>query len=309
MKQITFDYIDNEKIYSEFKSVLGNTPDITDTTSFEMSRYGAGIIKFNIFKELDFVMQGFSTRLGGVSEGIYKSMNLTFGLNDLEENVYKNFNIIAEAMNTDVHKMVYSKQTHTTNVLAVNNSNSGMGIVRERNFDNIDALVTDVSQLCLVTSYADCIPVIVVDTKNKCIGAAHSGWRGTVGDITHNMLKVMKTEYKTSPKDIKAFVGPGICPDCYEVSTEVAEKFRKKYDKVLKPGVTAGDLIVKNGVTEDKFQLNLPMANVFNLYNCGVSMENISVSDICTCCNSDLLFSHRATGGKRGLMCNFIYLK
>ena len=94
----------------------------------------------------------------------------------------ENFRRMADALHTVPEKMVYSKQTHTTNVLKIEEHHKGMGIVRERDFDNIDGLVTNVPGICLVTSYADCIPLFL-DSRNQCIGLSHSGWRGTVGNI------------------------------------------------------------------------------------------------------------------------------
>lgn len=301
MENIDIKYIDNERIYSEFKKLSGKTPNITNTTSLT-DKDGVKIIEFNSFKNIDFVRQGFSTRIGGVSSGIYESMNLTFGLSDKYENVAQNFNIIARTLGISPDRMVYSKQTHTNNVMAADNSHAGMGVVRKRDFDNIDALVTNEKNLCLVTSYADCIPVIAADTVNRCIGAAHAGWRGTVSDIAGNMIELMAEKYSGNPDNISVFVGPGICADCYEVSDDVAVKFKEQFgDDVFR-------LIAKIGKEPGKYQLNLPMANVFNLLKHGVKPENISVSDICTCCNSKWLFSHRASAGKRGLLCNFIYI-
>ena len=125
--------------------------------------------------------------------------------------------------------MVYSKQTHTTNVLKIEEHHKGMGIVRERDFDNIDGLVTNVPGICLVTSYADRIPLFFADSRDQCIGLSHSGWRGTVGNIAQVTVDALIREYNANPAYIKAVIGPGICRDCYEVSEDVAVQFQKKY--------------------------------------------------------------------------------
>ncbi len=293
-------YIDNEKIYSKLSKE--NLPNVTKTTRCVI-KDNTPIIKFTPFEDIDFIEHGFSTRLGGFSSGIYKSMNLTFNMDDKPENVLKNFQKMAQVLDTTVDNMVYSKQTHTTNVLKVDSSYRGMGIVKERSFDNIDGLITNEANVCLVTSYADCVPLFFVDKVNKCIGSSHSGWRGTVGNIAKNTLELMNKEFGTRPEDVVTFIGPSICEDCYEVSSDVIDEYKKTFSK------EELENIVHNGKEEGKYQLNLQMANYYNMVNSGVIPSNISISDICTCCNSDVLFSHRATHGKRGILCGFIYIK
>jgi hypothetical protein len=124
-----------------------------------------------------------------------------------------------------------------------------------------------------------------------------------VGDIAGNTVKKMNEAYGTRPEKLTVVIGPGICADCYEVSLDVAERFMEKY--------SASELshILTKSQKPDKYQLNLQMAVYFNLLHSGVSAENIYIADICTCCNSRFLFSHRATNGKRGILCGFIYIK
>lgn len=261
------------------------------------------MLHFKNLNDLPWLYQGFSTRLGGVSTGIYETMNLGFYLEDSAENVRKNFEIIAKAIGVSTENMVYSKQTHTTNVLKVDSARKGMGVVKERDFDNIDGLITDTPELCLVTSFADCIPVVIADVKKHVVASLHSGWRGTVGNITQKAMDIMIRDYGCEAGDCIASVGPGICEDCYEVSSDVAEQFMNAYDE------HDYNHIIKNGTFPDKYQLNLLEANRRNLLNAGIPAANISVADICTCCNPGLLHSHRATHGRRGLMCNFVYIK
>lgn len=293
-------YIDNESLYQNISSQ--NRPDILNTTRF-LNEHDVPLIKFRPFEDINFIEHGFSTRLGGCSSGIYKSMNLSFNLDDDKENVLKNFHTIAKAIDISVDNMVYSKQTHTTNVLKVGHEKCGMGIVRQRDYDNIDGLVTNEPGVCLVTSFADCVPLFFVDKVNKCIGSSHSGWRGTVGNIAKNTLELMKKEYGTRAENVAAFIGPSICMNCYEVSEDVIEQYNKAFSKEeLKDIVSAGK-------EKGKYLLNLQMANYYNMINAGIVPQNIGISDICTCCNSDILFSHRASHGKRGILCGFIYIK
>ncbi len=301
--EINWQYIDNNAVYKEFKVLYSEIPNIINTVDVITDDTDVTYLKFKIFKDINFINQGFSTRLGGVSDGIYSSMNLTYSRDDSYDNVRKNFDIIGKSLNIIPDHMVYSKQTHTTNVLKVGQKHWGMGVTKPLTYDNVDGLITNEPHVCLVTAYADCIPVIMVDPVNKVIGAAHAGWKGTVGNIVKAMINMMNSDYGTQCSDIKAFVGPGICLDCYEVSEDVATEFNSCF------AVKESELILKPGKSADKYQLNLPMANVINLYRCGVKLSNIAVADICTCCNPNFLFSHRATGGKRGILCNFIEIK
>lgn len=260
------------------------------------------LIKSKGFESIDFINYGFSTRLGGVSKGIYSSMNLSFTRGDETNCVSKNFELIANSIGTKPEHMVYAMQTHTTNVLRVGKNQRGMGVTRGRDFSDIDGLITDEPGVCLVTSYADCVPLFFVDVKKKCIGLSHSGWKGTVGKIGMHTVQMMTKEFHSNPQDIIAFIGPSICQDCYEVSKDVADEFAKAYSQ------EQTDHILMSKPNE-KFQLNLHQANVYNMLDAGLKLENIFVTDICTCCNPDLLYSHRASKGQRGGLCGFLEIK
>lgn len=261
-------------------------------------------ITFNKFQNISFLQHAFSTRLGGVSTGIYESMNLTYTRNDDQACVSKNFELFGEAIGVDIHNMVYAKQTHTTNVMRVTKEHCGMGIVRERDFDNIDGLITNEPGVCLVTSYADCVPLFFVDVARRAIGLSHSGWRGTVGNIAQKTIEMMNAEFGTAPEDIIAFIGPCICKDCYEISWDVASEFVEAY------GVNAYDRILYPiAGSDNKFKLDLRYCNFVNMINAGIPATNIGITDICTCCNPSLLFSHRASKGERGGLCGFLQIK
>ena len=164
---------------------------------------------------LDGVRHGFSTRLGGVIAGYYASMNLSFDRGDRKEAVAENFRRIGEALGVRCEDMVISRQTHTTNVRIVTNADRGKRITRERDYTDVDGLVTNVPGICLVTSYADCVPLFFVDPVKKVIGLSHSGWRGTVGKIGRKTVELMHERFGSDPADILAAVGPSVCMDCY----------------------------------------------------------------------------------------------
>ena len=178
---------------------------------------------------------------------------------------------------------------------------AGKGIVKERDYKDIDGLITDEPGLVISTFYADCVPLYFVDTVHRAIGMSHSGWKGTVGRMGAATITAMKREFGTEAEDLVCAIGPSICQDCYEVSEDVADAFKEAF-----PGHTDEILLdKKNG----KYQLDLWKANEIVLTEAGVLKEKIAVTNICTCCNPDLLFSHRASHGKRGNLGGFIYLK
>lgn len=242
----------------------------------------------------------FTTRKGGVSRGIYEELNLSFTRGDERASVMENFRRVARVFGKTEADFVCSDQTHTTHVLRVDKSFRGMGVTRERSFSDVDGLITDEPGLILSTFYADCVPLFFVDPRHRAIGLSHSGWRGTVGRMGQATLDAMWREFHTEPKDVLVAVGPSICQDCYEVSEDVAQAFAKEFI-----GYEREILLEKGG---GKYQLDLWKANEIVLREAGVQKEHLAVTNICTCCNPKLLFSHRASQGKRGNLGAFLML-
>lgn len=247
---------------------------------------GVPYLVFTPFLELPFLSHGFSTRLGGVSKGEFSSMNLSYERGDKPEAVDENYRRICQAMGVSVENLVFSQQVHDTSVVRVEKPG--------RYLKKIDGMVTDTPGLVLTTSYADCVPLFFADPIKKAIGLSHSGWRGTCGEIGKATVKKMQEEFGSLPSDILAVIGPSICGSCYEVSQEVAQKFPVEA------------IWQKKDSSKDKYQLDLWKANQLVLKGAGLKEENIYVSGVCTCCNSNVLFSHRASGGKRGNLNGFI---
>lgn len=250
----------------------------------------------------DDMIHGFSTRLGGVSEGYLGSMNLSFSRGDERERVLENHKRFANALGYNEENLVFSDQVHRTQFHKVTKEDCGKGIVRNSDILEIDGLVTDEVGIPLITFYADCVPLYFYDAKKKVIAMAHSGWRGTVEKIGGKMVQYMGQEYGSNPEDIICAVGPSICQNCYEVSLDVAEKFLEVFGKAY------GEILVypkKNG----KYQLNLHEACRITLLEAGILEEHLAVTDICTCCNPKFLFSHRASNGKRGNLAAVMMLK
>ncbi|MFG6355403.1 MAG: peptidoglycan editing factor PgeF [Acetatifactor sp.] len=284
-----------------------------------MRRERAGDVEYLTFPLLSAqpgITHAFSTRRGGVSQGIYDSMNLSFTRGDDEEQVQENFRRMAAALQTDTSHMVCSYQTHTTNIRRVGREDGGKGILRERGYTDVDGLVTNDRGLCLVCFFADCVPLYFVDREHGAIGLAHSGWRGTAAGMGMRMVRRMEREFGTRPRDLVAAIGPSICRDCYEVSREVAEQFERLEasipgsDRLLaelaEQGVYPHRRILRPGREEGKYQLDLWLANLLILRGAGIPAAGIQVTDVCTCCNSGYLFSHRASQGKRGNLAAFL---
>lgn len=248
------------------------------------------------------VVQGFSTRLGGVSRGIYASMNLSFTRGDDEAAVMENYRRIGRAMGFPVESVVTSDQTHTVNLRAAGRSDCGSGILRPREFTDVDGLLTDEPGVTLATFYADCVPLYFVDPVHRAIALSHSGWRGTVRRMGQVTAERMRREYGTRPEDLVTAIGPSICRDCYEVGPEVIGEFAEEFPENLHSRLFYRK---DNG----KYQLDLWEANRQVLLDAGVRAENIAMPGICTCCNPDFLFSHRASHGKRGNLGAFLMLK
>ncbi len=249
----------------------------------------------------DFIRHGFTTRMGGVSKGIFASMNLSFTRGDEESEVRENYRRISDAIGFEYESIVTSDQTHTTNVRVVTEADRGNGITKPRPYTDVDGMVTNVPGLTLATFYADCVPLYFVDPVHRAVGLSHSGWRGTVGKMGKVTVETMNKEFGSNPEDILAAIGPSICEDCYEVSEDVIEEVREAFSKRYWDELFYGK---ENG----KYQLNLWKTNERILLEAGVLPEHISMPNLCTCCNPGFLFSHRASKGKRGNLAAFLQI-
>lgn len=248
------------------------------------------------------MLHGFSTRLGGVSKNHLASMNLSFTRGDDNESVIENHRRFAAALGYDENKLVFSDQVHMTHFHKVTKEDAGKGIIKESDILKIDGLVTNEPGIPIITFYADCVPLFFYDPVHKVIAMAHSGWKGTVERIGEKMVRYMESEYGSRAGDIVCAIAPSICQKCYEVSEDVALRFIEVF------GDNQGtDLLYKKD--NGKYQLNLHRACEITLLDAGVKHENMDITDICTCCNPEFLFSHRASHGMRGNLAGVMMLK
>lgn len=275
-----------------------------------MNRNTAGEVQyltFPAFEQISFLYHAFSTRKGGVSSGIFSTMNLSFGRGDAPENVTKNFEILCDALHIKTDTLVFSAQTHTANILSVTKADCGKGLTRPKTWNDVDGLVTADPDVTLVTHYADCVPLFFADPVKKIVGAAHAGWRGTVAGIGGNMIRLMTGKYDCDPRNILVGIGPSIGQCCFETDQKTADEFFRLPDALIQ------DCIKKRPDPADpvlsKFDIHLQGVNRNILIHAGVLPEHIEITDICTKCNHEWLFSHRATNGERGGMVAMIGMR
>lgn len=263
---------------------------------------GVTWLSYQAFEQFPDIVHAFSTRLGGVSQGIYSSMNLSFTRGDEDAAVYENYSRLAEAVGFSAEDIVTSDQTHTANVRLVTEEDRGNGITKPRPYTDVDGMITNVPGLVLATFYADCVPLYFIDPVHRAIGLSHSGWRGTVAKIGEVTVRRMQEEFGSDPSEIYGAVGPSICQDCYEVSEDVIEQFRAAFPQDKWDALFYGK-------PDGKYQLDLWEANHQIMLGAGLKEEHISMPNLCTCCNPEFLFSHRASHGRRGNLGAFLGIR
>lgn len=258
------------------------------------------LLRFRACRGQSWMQLAFSTRLGGVSKKEELStLNLGWDRGEPAENICENYRRVCRQLGVDYRQLVLSDQVHGTTVQYVGREQTG-GEKIEKKLSGVDGLITDVPGLILATSYADCVPLFFFDPVRHIIASSHSGWKGTVSMIGQKTVEQMQ-ERGCRPGDIIAVIGPSICQECYEVGGDVAERFYDAY-----PVQDYEQILTKK--EGGKYQLDLWAANWLQLKKAGIAPEHIHLSGICTCCNHKLLFSHRATNGRRGNLNGFMMI-
>lgn len=253
------------------------------------------LIEFNHFKQYKHLSHGFTSRLGGVSEGAYTSLNMGFGRGDAQENVLENYRRVAQKLRLSIDQLVLSHQVHSDKVLLIDEKHMGMGITRESQIKGVDGLITNIPGIGLTTFYADCVPLFIYDPIHHAIGLSHSGWRGTVKKIGIKTLHQMHKYYATNPEDVLVGIGPAIGQCCYEVSEDVKKEFDLSFnDDIIAKIMSPAPKHVS------KYMLNLKLANQLLFEAAGVKASNIETSTLCTSCHDELFYSHRRMGAQRG---------
>lgn len=241
------------------------------------------------------LMHGFSTRLGGVSQPPHASLNLGYARPDDPAAVAENRRRFAAALGFSMDNVVIAGQVHGTNVHIAQDADRGRGAYdRETTLPPADAVVTNVPDLVLWTSYADCVPLLFYDPVAQAVGAAHAGWKGTVDNIAGAVVETMRAAFGSDPADLIAVIGPSIGPCCYEVAEPVIGAASDAF------GAAAASEILLRPPGNERPHFDLWAANVHWLEQAGVHDHNIVRTRICTACNVDRFFSHRRENGQTG---------
>lgn len=273
-----------------------------DPKNMELRRDGGTVyLTFPSFSDVPFVRHAFSTRLGGVSRDEFSSMDLAFGRGDSDAHVQENYRRFCRAAGFEAESLVLAAQDHHTAIRRVGREQCGVGIWKPQDRQSVDGMITNEPGVTLVIRTADCVPLFLLDPEKRAIGLVHAGWRGTVGEIGAKAVAAMEREFGSRPSALLAGVGPSIGPCCFEVDRPVRDAFAALTE--LGPET----LIRDDG--NGKYHVDLWETNRRVLESAGVLPEHISVGGVCTKCSADWLFSHRATGGKRGGLSAFLEMK
>lgn len=250
----------------------------------------------------------FATRFGGVSDGVFDSLNVSTarkdadGRTDTPKNVEENYRRALSVLRVKSENACAAKQVHSDTVLEAASCDGGKGILSKASqMPDCDGIFVrknteNISAVCVKT--ADCVPILMKNIKSGDVCAVHAGWRGTVMDIVG---KAAQKIADGNMSDVVVAIGPCIGQCCYEVGTEVYTAFEQLFESKAE-GYDMNTLFTKDR------HLDLALANRELLKFVGVDAENIDISGICTCCFGDEFFSHRASGGYSGTFVSAVSL-
>ena len=250
------------------------------------------MLEYGILKPYSNIFAFSTTRHEGCGEGAYATFNCTHYCGDNPEHVKANLEILATSMPTRPHAFIIPRQTHTTNVRVIED------VFSQEELQDVDAVVTNLKNVCLCVSTADCVPVLLYDKEKQVVAAIHAGWRGTVGRIVEKTLEVMKSHYGAEGKDVIACIGPSISLESFEVGDEVYAAFEE-----------VGFDMTRIARKYKKWHLDLWEANRLQLLAYGILPENIEVAGVCTYLRHEDFFSARRLGIKSGRILSGIMMK
>ncbi|MEW6333083.1 MAG: peptidoglycan editing factor PgeF [Thermodesulfobacteriota bacterium] len=244
---------------------------------------------------LDWLTHAFFTRLGGVSQGPFSSLNTGFFVGDRQQDVHRNLAMIARTFSIPASRLVQMRQVHGDRIVPLDGDAPAPGAVPP-----CDGLVTDRPEMAIGIKTADCVPLFFADRLRRVIGVAHAGWRGTALGIASKMVTFLQERFSCRTQDILVAIGPAIGACCYQVDGPVHDAFRARagVKGFLHPCRQSG-----------RWMLDLASANRMALTDSGVPAENICEAGYCTACRQDLFFSHRATRGDTGRQINLLMLR
>ena len=239
----------------------------------------------------------FTTRLGGVSTGIFDSLNLNFSRGDDPANVVENYRRIGAVLGFTPEDVVNARQIHSDIVVRVGKENRGKLAVAGAS-PECDALITNEPGMALFASTADCTPILLWDSATGAVGAVHAGWRGTASAIGAKAVAAMTREFGSKPEDVRAAIGPNIGFCHFETDADVPQAMLEAFGEEVRPFIRQQN---------DKFYVNLKEINALVLRRAGVA--HVEISDCCTMCQPERFWSHRVTRGQRGAQGGIIVCK
>ena len=204
-------------------------------------------------------------------------VNLAITLSSVDSKSREDMTLVCEDANFNINNLTSNIQIHSDIVNKIDEGNIGQKLEG-------DALITNIPNVPLLIFTADCVPIAIIDKKNKAIGLAHAGWRGTYDEIAKKTIEKMKENYNTNSEDLVCMIGPSIGACCYEVSKDLVEKFNLNFTNSNEKFYT---------IEEDRYKLDLRKGNEYILKECGVKEDNIVNLNLCTSCNSDKFHSYR----------------
>lgn len=242
-----------------------------------------------------------TTRNQAKIDNPYSSFNLGLYSGGDRDEVLRNLEQLSKVIGISSENIFLPHQAHGVKIGTVGEDFMSLDTdSKAKALNGIDALITNIPFVVIGVTTADCVPVLLYDTKNKVIAAVHAGWRGTVGHIVRQCVKRMSLLYKTRTEDIKAMIGPSISPGCFEVGNEVIDIFRSS-------GYDLSQISFFNR-DSNKYHIDLWEANRLDLANVGVPHSQIEISQLCTYTLSDKFYSARRLSVSSGRFVTGIYL-
>lgn len=246
---------------------------------------GVAFLRFPRFADPKRVPHAVTTRVGGVSRGPHRGLNLSYKVGDEKVRVDENRSLLDRALGMDLSNLAFVDQVHGDEVALLTASNRSRG---GASLGKADAIITQQKDIPLLIQVADCLPVLFYDPIHQAIGVAHAGWRGTVSHIAAKTLLAMGEHFGTKPEDVRALLGPCIGACCYEVGEDVRAEFTKVFP-------WGGEVFTP--YQKGQWKLDLAQANAQQLMEMGLKQENLVESGLCTVRHSGLFYSHRAEAG------------
>jgi polyphenol oxidase len=242
--------------------------------------------RFRMLSEQKSITHFISTNIKRVNAVTRHDFDICFSTGKTHEEVFNNRNILATETGIPLENFVMQKQIHSDRVQIIDSEHKGKGVFkRDDALDDSDAMITDCKNICLFLFAADCVPVLFYDPKNGVIGAAHSGWKGTVNKIAQKTVQKMGEVYGTKPEDILVGIGPSICVLHYEVGNEVVDAVETAY------GTKEGFLTLNHNTGNYHFDLQYAVRE--QLRAIGLKEDHIETSGLCTFEHESLFFSAR----------------